>query len=534
MSQYTSSQTTPSGMVVNSILDTESNTITYTVTAPNGTIATSTQNADASGSSSANLTNLRNQLQAGGVVADLNLPLLRAVRDTSNNVRNQVIEADRATAVTGEPPPAEKEAIPVQPPTDPALTEQQQQIAAINAQQIANNGGVDPNAVDPAVQAQFDRLNANRETVNYDQPPSISEQIAAVNAQQIANNGGLDPNQIDPAIQAQFDRLNASNENRLQQPPDVDPNEDPFEASRLAAEENYNNTPQVTEADILAGSTNQGITAPKAIATSGATNQDQNNFIAQEDWRVRLSLAPGAKYLYAGPNPGILKPLADTRGVIFPYTPNIQINYSANYDATDLTHSNYKVYQYKNSNVDNITISCDFTAQDTYEANYLLAVVHFFRSVTKMFYGQDQFPKPGTPPPLCFLIGLGEFQFNDHPLAITSFNYSLPSDVDYIRAGTVSGLAGVNQRPSIRPVNTYDVSQVRLQGIKKGGQPLDAEFGSLTPYNVNVTYVPTKMQIQIGAIPIMSRNDISNNFSLNDYASGKLLRGIQNVRGGFW
>jgi hypothetical protein len=65
------------------------------------------------------------------------------------------------------------------------------------------------------------------------------------------------------------------------------------------------------------------------------------------------------------------------------------MGYKANYQPYDLTHSNYRGYFYKNSAIDAINLRGTFTAQDTTEANYLLAVIHFFRSVTKMFYGQD-------------------------------------------------------------------------------------------------------------------------------------------------
>ena len=480
MAQYTSTETTNNGLVVNAVLNTETNTTTYTVTAPNGATASFTQDSSESGNKSGNARLVADQLAAGGFPLTSPGGLNTALSAVGSQVSEQAENAARVARATQTPPPAATESIPVQ----------------------SNDN---PNPVPPSTEQIDQEIGAPLQT-----PPGTDE------------FDGLDT-QIE------------NNENGLQEPPNIDPDEDPFEAERLAAEERFNNTPEITEADILAGSSNQGLTTAKQNNSSGATNQDQNNFIAQEDWRVRLRLAPGATYLYKNKGKeGILKPLADTDGVVFPYTPSIQINYAANYDATELTHSNYKVYQYKSSNVDTITISCDFTAQDTYEANYLLAVIHFFRSVTKMFYGQDQSVKPGTPPPLCFLIGLGEFQFNDHPLAITNFTYSLPSDVDYIRAGAVSGLAGVNQQSSIRPVNTYDVSSTRLQGIKKGGSPTDPEFGSLTGYKTNVTYVPTRMQIQISAIPMVSRNDVSNTFSLENYGTGNLLRGIQNVRGGFW
>lgn len=292
----------------------------------------------------------------------------------------------------------------------------------------------------------------------------------------------------------------------------------------------------VFDPEAAGGGSSRGLTTKKLDTNSQATQQDVSNFQQKEDWRVRLSLAPSADYLYKVPkgSAGILEPLQATDGVVFPYTPQIQVNYQANYDPTDLTHSNYKIFQYRNSGVDSISITCDFTAQDTYEANYLLAVIHFFRSVTKMFYGQDQNPKPGTPPPLCYLSGLGAFQFDAHPLAITSFNYSLPSDVDYIRAGAVTAGAGVNRSPSNTVNNSQNVSSTRLgPGIGVGGTGAGPIF-STPPGTVDPTYVPTKIQLSIGAIPIVTRNDISNKFSLKEYATGSLLRGTRRQGGGIW
>ena len=48
------------------------------------------------------------------------------------------------------------------------------------------------------------------------------------------------------------------------------------------------------------------------------------------------------------------------------------------------------------------------------------------------------------------------------------------------------------------------------------------------------TYVPTKINLTITAIPIVTRNDISNKFSLKDYATGALLRGTRRAGGGIW
>ena len=270
-------------------------------------------------------------------------------------------------------------------------------------------------------------------------------------------------------------------------------------------------------------------------AQSTATYQDAQNFQQAKDWRVRISLAQGANYLYRvddRANAGILGPLIDTDGVIFPYTPNISVSYVAGYDASELVHSNYKVYQYKGSSVDSVTITGDFTAQDSNEADYLLAVIHFFRSVTKMFYGQDENPKNGVPPPLCYLTGFGAYQFDNHPMVITNFTYNTPTDVDYIRAGSQTNNPGQNVGQQAPIVN----STLRLSRLSRSGlipQPPNFSTSNML-INSDATYVPTKVSISITATPIVSRDDISNNFSLRDYATGGLLRGSINNSGGIW
>ena len=262
---------------------------------------------------------------------------------------------------------------------------------------------------------------------------------------------------------------------------------------------------------------------------------DQANFDGLvKDWRVRLALAPGAEYMYAGPNPGILQPLRATNGVVFPYTPAIAVNYSANYNPIDITHSNYKVQQYTNSSVDNVTLTCDFTAQDVYEARYILAVIHFFRSMTKMFYGQDQYPIRGTPPPLCYLFGLGAYQFSAHPLAISGFTYNLPQDVDYIQTMAPAPAGSDSVLDDIMNADIDDqLKQNRLGSqCTVGGVVPKTQFMSV-PKDI-ATWVPTKISLSISCIPIMSRNQTSNYFSLNDYASGKLIKGQSRPGGGMW
>jgi hypothetical protein len=268
-------------------------------------------------------------------------------------------------------------------------------------------------------------------------------------------------------------------------------------------------------------------------ARAQAILQQQRKQANDGDWRVRLRLAPLAEYLYKSDNPGILQPLAVTDGVVFPYTPQITTAYKATYNSYNLTHSNYRGFFYQGSQVDDIQLTATFTAQDTAEANYLLAVIHFFRSVTKMFYGQDA--TSGAPPPLVFLQGLGEYQFNLAPCVVASFNYVLPADVDYIRAGSPN-INGTNllQRRDRQdlPTNPFSSAWTRInnvlkpQGIKKGAiasPPSPPTLGTNRP-----TYVPTKMEISLILHPMQSREQVSKQFSLKQYANGDLLKG------GFW
>ena len=270
-------------------------------------------------------------------------------------------------------------------------------------------------------------------------------------------------------------------------------------------------------------------------AKEQATIQARNNEAAGSiDWRVRLQLAPGAQYLYKDPEPGILGPLKATDGVIFPYTPSIETSYVANYDKYDLTHSNYRGYFYKNSAVNDINIRGTFTAQDTAEADYVLAVIHFFRSVTKMFYGaQDKFR--GAPPPLVYLSGYGDYQFNDHPCLVSNFSYSLPTDVDYIRAGAPNNYGNLfSQRDKRGAISTNPISAViqRLSNSNLPTSPVGPPAPSPISQNVNnltgATYVPTKIEINITLLPTNTRSQVSQQFSVKEFANGNLLKG------GFW
>ena len=294
---------------------------------------------------------------------------------------------------------------------------------------------------------------------------------------------------------------------------------------------------QPTAADIEGAAMRAAITR----AQDQSTLQQRYNQTTTGDWRVRIRLAPSANYLYKAKNPGIMSPLVASDGVIFPYLPTVQTRYEATYDRRDLTHSNYRGYFYKNSSVGEISVNGTFTAQDTWEAQYLLAVIHFFRSATKMFYGKDEFR--GAPPPLVRLSGFGEYQFNDHPCLISNFNYTLPNGVDYIRVDPNNqgqNLVINRNQVSSSPASTIETAWRRISGlvnlatggkVDAGAQSGLQDLGYVTQTvsgTSQTTYVPTKMEIQITLLPVQTRSQVSQQFSLKEFAHGNLLKG------GFW
>jgi hypothetical protein len=377
-------------------------------------------------------------------------------------------------------------------------------------------------------------------TSEFNNPLNLRESNLSDLPQGVSESANINPNE-EPTSSSYFTPNRTSNPNSgssYNSPPTIDsePLADEFVATSVP--EGFEGGPGFDFNSV----------GPILQTQSQGVARDQAQFLAKQDWRFRISLAPGSTYLYNDPDARdaghILNPLHTTQGVIFPYVPQVSVSYNASYEPTDLAHTNYRIYQYKNSSVGDINITGDFTAQDTHEANYLLAVIHFFKSVTKMFYGQDKNPIRGTPPPLCYLNGFGKYQFNYHPVAVTSFSYSLPNDVDYIKAGVLSNTGGQNIQGQIDPpknptggssIGTLFSSWFRLQnaGLSPGAKSTRPTFqrGDIS----EPTYVPTKIQLQIGCIPIISRSAMANDFSVKDYASGSLSVGTgRSNRGGIW
>jgi hypothetical protein len=117
--------------------------------------------------------------------------------------------------------------------------------------------------------------------------------------------------------------------------------------------------------------------------------------------------------------------------VVFPYTPQITTSTSANYQPNQLTHTNYQYQAYSSSTPGPIQLSAQFVSQSVEEARYTFAVIHFFRSVTKMRFGTADLFR-GAPPPILYFTAYGDLMFKKVPIVVGTFTFSLEQAIDYI------------------------------------------------------------------------------------------------------
>lgn len=214
----------------------------------------------------------------------------------------------------------------------------------------------------------------------------------------------------------------------------------------------------------------RGINIPKGAQVFMPQGQAiQLSAGAKDDWRVRIT-CPWDIF-----NSPLFAVLQGTGGVVWPYMPNITVSTKAEYSTIPITHANYSQYSYKNSVVDDITISGEFSCETKADAAYWIAATTFFKTATKMFFGQGD--KAGNPPIICNLTGYGSHVFDKVPVIIKSFSVDFKDDVNYIQCD---------------PFN-------------------DQKY----------TWVPILSTITVVVAPVYSRQGLRK-FSLQDYAKGKM------------
>lgn len=190
------------------------------------------------------------------------------------------------------------------------------------------------------------------------------------------------------------------------------------------------------------------------------------------DHRIRLSAFSRTnqslkEQIYGKQERGnLLYPLWETDGLMFPYTPTIQVSQDTTWQAADIEQSNFDILSWKNSSSATISITAKFTVQNQREGEYLLAAIHFLRTVSKSFFGEQDAEKfaafkastpgstsektpqqnaddqvtqsasagrAGLPPPVLLFSGYGDYMFNDLRVVVKSHSWSYDEAADLIR-----------------------------------------------------------------------------------------------------
>jgi len=240
--------------------------------------------------------------------------------------------------------------------------------------------------------------------------------------------------------------------------------------------------------------TGAGISTDSRIVNARAKWSGRSD---KTDWRVRLQVPEGplTQFFDFANNP-LLQPLAASQGIFWPLTPMMQIQHSANYNAMDMTHSNFPHQAYQNSHVDSMNILGEFPVQNSEDAKHWVATVNFLRTATKMFFGKEDGLNglKGNPPPILHLYGYGDHMFHRVPVVLNSFNVELRQGIDYI---------STKQNP-----DGYSTPRTR-------------ERMGLPELDKDQTWAPTLSNISVQITPIYSRKSVKD-FSMKKFVNGEL------------
>jgi len=218
-----------------------------------------------------------------------------------------------------------------------------------------------------------------------------------------------------------------------------------------------------------------------------------------KDYRAKIQpigKTNDAKELIIGPNnsSNILQPLWKTGGLMFPYTPMIQVQHaSVGYGQYDLAHTNYDYFAYQKTMSPSATVTGVFGAHTQEEAEYMMAAIHFLRVVTKSNFGASD-PNKGTPPPKLAFSAYGDAMFNRTPVYIRTVAFGLDQDVDYVP---------VRQR-------TPDT------GLTSSGS---AELDKM----LKNSYVPLVLNIFVDIMVAPNPSQLRDEFNLEKFRTGGLL-----------
>ena len=153
---------------------------------------------------------------------------------------------------------------------------------------------------------------------------------------------------------------------------------------------------------------------------------------------------------------------------------------------------------------------------------------------------QDSFFKPNSTPPYSISewYGYSAFTISWSNISNTKLDIYVNNILTLSAVATIGGVFDVNLNDTLpktqsggNPISAA-INRLRNAFLPTGAIPnVPRELMSVSQSVSNIdnsTYVPTKITIQINLLPIQTRNQQSQQFSVKGFANGDLLKG------GFW
>lgn len=250
-----------------------------------------------------------------------------------------------------------------------------------------------------------------------------------------------------------------------------------------------------------------------------------------QDRMVSLRPKPGAANRVYGS--GLLRPLKETGGLIWPYTPSISYPHGITYEAIAVTHANQDFHVYSKTPAVPITVSGEFTVQNQQEGAYALAALHFLRTMAKMHFGESD-PQAGTPPPVLLFNAYGPFVFKDVPVIVREFTVDFPQDVDYVQINVVgtSGTSsrtqglineGTQLRELVRSGAIRNFTSAQVEATTNRIQQITRDLNATSILGTSQTYqvwLPAVFKISCSIIVQHSPQELRTRFNLPKYING--------------
>jgi hypothetical protein len=274
---------------------------------------------------------------------------------------------------------------------------------------------------------------------------------------------------------------------------------------------------------------NKGAESP--LTTSGKAKWSVRG--EQTDWRVKLTIPQDSDFRTEFLSSKVMSPLLENGGVVFPLTPSVLIQHTASYNPLAVTHSNYPFYAYGHSETSSLTIVGEFPVQNSEDALAWIATLHFFRTVTKMFFGGDT-SRRGNPPPILKLNGYGDYVFKNVPVVVTNFTVELTQGVDYIAtsqfdASRASGFLAEQNKIVEEMRKQYARGELKYEEYEDFYKKGMAQAKSIADGS-NLGWAPTSSIFTVQVQPVYSRENIKN-FSLEKFAAGGMINQSQDYLG---